>query len=279
VLTMTDFYYNIVRSSKTWYGFANQLKWQLSTINGRYSDDGISFCYIVDVGPYNPNTGLLCTPDTWPPLKDAIDTINSDVDLIFYATKWFSKFVHDKPNAFYLPHFANTNIYFPFSTDERTIDVGMVCKATHQKRKNFLEFCRKTDKFKLIRRQGIYFNEQADFYRKCKIVISDADFKEVGTRLFEATACGCLMINERVDGIDDLFVEDKEIVLFDTLPEMSNKVLYYLNHPEKALPIAVAGMNRTHREHSLRLRADFIKNKILEFSNHGKTDIPQSSTG
>lgn len=242
-------------------------------MNAVEDPSGITICHIIDVGPKHPNTGEPTTPENWPTLKEAIETSKMNIDLIFYATRYFKQFVSNKSNAFYLPQFADTNIYFPHSLYSKSIDVGIVCKDIFLKRKNFLNVCSTITDFKVQRKQNIYFHDQAAFYRQCKIVLNDSQFMEVGTRLYEASACGACVVQEYVKDIEELFIENKEMVFYRDLKDMISKVNWLLAHPKTMQKIATAGMKHTHSDHSLRIRAKFIYDKLEQITKHGKANI------
>jgi len=69
-------------------------------------------------------------------------------------------------------------------------------------------------------------------------------YDETTTRTFEIPACGGFMLHERSRELLSLFREDKEVVCFDSLDELANKIAYYLAHPGERRSIARAGYER-----------------------------------
>lgn len=69
-------------------------------------------------------------------------------------------------------------------------------------------------------------------------------------RLFEATGCGTLLFTDNKKNLGDLFVPDKEVVVFDSTEELVDKIRFYLKYPQLAIKIAKAGQRRTLREHT-----------------------------
>jgi spore maturation protein CgeB len=63
-------------------------------------------------------------------------------------------------------------------------------------------------------------------------------------RTFEIPACGTLQVAPRNEEILGFFDEDKEIVLFDSMEELKEKVDFYLSHPSARNAIARAGYER-----------------------------------
>jgi hypothetical protein len=68
-------------------------------------------------------------------------------------------------------------------------------------------------------------------------------------RMYEATGCGAMLLTDYQDGIESLFVPDKEIVTFRTIDELKEKVTYYLKHEEECRRIAEAGQKACLERH------------------------------
>ncbi len=82
-------------------------------------------------------------------------------------------------------------------------------------------------------------------------------------RLFEATGCGTLLVTDYKDNLSDLFEIGKEVVAYRSPEEAAALIQYYLQHPDEATQIALAGQHRTLKDHSYSKR---MKNtaEILE---------------
>jgi len=79
-------------------------------------------------------------------------------------------------------------------------------------------------------------------------------------RLFEVAGAGGFQICDRKEAIKNYFVEDEEIVFFDTADELIKKIKYYLEHQDEAEAIAKRGHERALKEHRYEDRI----NKIFE---------------
>lgn len=66
----------------------------------------------------------------------------------------------------------------------------------------------------------------------------------ITTRSIEIPACGAFMLAERTQDHLDLFEEGVEAEYFDTREELKDKIVYYLNEPDKRKIIALAGYNK-----------------------------------
>ncbi len=78
------------------------------------------------------------------------------------------------------------------------------------------------------------------------------DDNETGnTRLYELPANGVMQICDRGAGnaTAELFEEDKEIILYDTMDEAIDKIKYYLKNDKAREKIALAGYERVMKDY------------------------------
>ncbi len=69
-------------------------------------------------------------------------------------------------------------------------------------------------------------------------------------RVFDVMSVGGFMISNYQQDLAELFVPDKEIVLFRTVEELKKKVNYYLRHEKERLTIAMAGYRKVSKYYS-----------------------------
>lgn len=85
---------------------------------------------------------------------------------------------------------------------------------------------------------------------------------QVHGRVFEIPGCGGFMLTEYAEGLDDCYIDNKEIVVFRNAGEMIKKIGYYLNEDKERERIALAGYKRTIRDHTYEKRFKYIFNQI-----------------
>ena len=68
-------------------------------------------------------------------------------------------------------------------------------------------------------------------------------------RIFDVCMSGGFLLCERAPGIEEFFVPDEEVVLFDGLDDAVEKIRYYLAHDDERIAIADAGWRRAQRDH------------------------------
>lgn len=76
----------------------------------------------------------------------------------------------------------------------------------------------------------------------------------IHARPFELAGCGAFVISSYVDGIENYYIPDREMVFYRSTEELVRKVLYYLVHDDERRRIAKAGYERTIREHTYEKR-------------------------
>ena len=86
----------------------------------------------------------------------------------------------------------------------------------------------------------------------------------VSNRLYWACGCGAFYLCEKAVGIEDIMTPGKEIETFSSLDEMSEKIRYYIDHPEERKRIAEAGQRRTLEQYTFRHRIEEMFERLVE---------------
>ena len=86
-----------------------------------------------------------------------------------------------------------------------------------------------------------------------KICLNTLHYAEVdglNCRAFELAGCGGFQLVNRVPVLAEHFIPDLEVVTFDSVIDLEEKIRHYLAHPQAASAIAERGRQRAHREHT-----------------------------
>lgn len=97
------------------------------------------------------------------------------------------------------------------------------------------------------------------FYSHARIVVNYPIHNDINARFFEAMAAGAMVISYRVkgNGINELFEENKHLVMFDDiLVQMRQKIDYYLSHPDQRIEIARNGFELVNSRHTYKARLE-----------------------
>lgn len=108
----------------------------------------------------------------------------------------------------------------------------------------------------------VFRDEKARAFRSASVVLNSLAVHEadgLNARLFEATACGGVVLTEWRDRLPELFDVPSEVHSYSTFEELVNRI-----HALAALPdaernaLAAAGSARAHRDHTYRHRVETI---------------------
>lgn len=78
--------------------------------------------------------------------------------------------------------------------------------------------------------------------------------RQIKARLFEVPGAGGFLMTEAADGLDRCFADGQEIVSFNGLNDLAEKIHFYLEHPLERDRIAQAGHVRARLEHTYEAR-------------------------
>ncbi|MFH1760289.1 MAG: glycosyltransferase, partial [bacterium] len=114
--------------------------------------------------------------------------------------------------------------------------------------------------FNLECKTNVILDDFVNFYNKGKIGISLSFRGDIPIRVFETMAMGCLCFADKADGLEELFIDGKHLVLYENENELTEKLKFYLNNPELLKQTALAGKEEVDKKHRTRHRI----NKIFE---------------
>jgi spore maturation protein CgeB len=86
----------------------------------------------------------------------------------------------------------------------------------------------------------------------------------VNPRTFEILSCGGFQLVDRRSGFEGLFEVNEELIVFDDLDDLRQKISYYLNNPEERNKIIKKGRDRVLRNHTYENRMEEMLEYIAE---------------
>jgi glycosyltransferase involved in cell wall biosynthesis len=109
-----------------------------------------------------------------------------------------------------------------------------------------------------------YFDEMARIYSASRIVFNRSIKNDVNMRVFEALACGSLLVtNDLTDnGQAELFQDGVHAVMYREPHELRDKIRYYLAHEEERETIAAAGRAEALAKHTYRHRMERLLEQV-----------------
>lgn len=107
------------------------------------------------------------------------------------------------------------------------------------------------------------FNEAAKKYAESKVVFNIAMKNDLNMRCFEVMGSKSLLLTDRVQSIEDIFVDGKHCVMYNSLDEAVDKARYYIQNDEEREAIAQSGYNEVMARHTIDHRLEVILNQAF----------------
>jgi hypothetical protein len=167
-------------------------------------------------------------------------------------------------NGIWLTHFADTTIHYPKYAPV-TYDAvstrgygtsGILDRLSHDLGGRFRN------------KSGYEGIRHSEALQEGKIVVQHSRYGEITRRIFEAMACGRMVLTDRLDTsthLQDLFKDQIEIVFYDNYQDCRNKLDYYLDHPQDREQIALAGKENVLKNHTQYQRVNSILENFRKF--------------
>ncbi|MHC1704351.1 MAG: glycosyltransferase [Tenuifilaceae bacterium] len=118
-----------------------------------------------------------------------------------------------------------------------------------------------------VKQEPIYGFEMYKLLAKSKVVLNNhgeiAGEYAGNMRLFEATGVGSCLLTDNKKNMSELFEPDYEVVVYNSLEECIAKAKWLLENETERKKIAIAGQNRTLKNHTVENRC----NQIIDIIN------------
>ena len=158
-------------------------------------------------------------------------------------------------NSIWWTHFADSNIYYPMPEPEKYTAVSSRGLGSSIILDSLVQ------KINFANINGWHGIDHSKFLNSAPIVVQHSRYGEITRRIFEGMACGKLVITDRLDNstkLNDLFIENEDIILYDSFEDCVNKINYYYNNLELRNKIANSGKQKVLLNHTQKQRVDLI---------------------
>jgi len=105
-----------------------------------------------------------------------------------------------------------------------------------------------------------YGDAMAEVYSASRTVFNRSVLNDVNMRVFEALACGSLLVTNDLaaNGQEELFREGRHLAVYRSAAELVEKIAWYLAHEDERERIAAAGRSEALRRHTYRHRMETL---------------------
>jgi len=166
-------------------------------------------------------------------------------------------------NALWIPHWADTAVQFPMNVEPKYVGVTSRGPGGSQ----FLDYLTNWAEGAIGNKNGMGAKEHTEFLNSGLMVIQNSRWKEVTRRLFEAMACGKMVITDRLPEeakLNELFIEGEEIVLYNDMFDCIEKINYYNENEQERERIAFNGMQKVINNYT---QIQVVDKLIKEYDN------------
>jgi len=163
-------------------------------------------------------------------------------------------------NAEWVNHFADTSYQFPMNLEPEFVAVTTRGIGNSQ----FLDYLTNWGEGAIGNKNGLNVKQHTEFLNKGLMVIQNSRWGEITRRLFEGMACGKLVIADRLNdgtGLAELFIENEDIILYDSMIDCIEKINYYSENKEERERIALNGMKKVIENYTQIQVVDKLINK------------------
>ena len=212
-------------------------------------------------------------PSAWWAIDTHLDfqwyrTRSLDFDFVFAAQRDGARRLSDEGTAetIWLPLACDPEIHNRHDMPKE-LDVCFVGNVFPGPRADLLNLIRQYHQNHFIGQR--YGEEMAKTYSASRIVFNRSVGNDVNMRVFEALACGSLLLTNDLgdNGQDEFFLDGVHLATYREPEELLDKITYYLEREDIRERIAAAGRDEVLAKHTYRHRMETILH-IVEVRRH-----------
>lgn len=181
-------------------------------------------------------------------------------------------------NVYWLPLFFDPQVDNDLKF-KRESDIGFVgtLNPIHNPQRSLLLWLL-SKKFKLKIGQNTYGKDRAVIYSNSKIVINQSIYSCQNFRVYEAMACGAMLLTDKQDGLEKLFKNKKQLIIYRNFTDAIHLANLYINDNKKRAKIAETGHKEVLKNHSSKNRASTIIQIINKYKTARRVKTYQLNT-
>lgn len=180
------------------------------------------------------------------------------IDILLNSTEsYIPMFEGLVKKSYWFPNSYPDDLIFPKKLD-KTIDVGFCGNLINRG-----HLINHLDKYNIKKDIFVIGDDMVNSINSYKIHFNCNISNDINYRTFETTGCGTFLLTNYTPGLEKIFDIGKEIVVYDSIEDLDNKVKYYLDNSEERNKIAKAGHERAKKDHTYYERAK----KLIDIIN------------
>ena len=180
------------------------------------------------------------------------------IDILLNSTEsYIPMFEGLVKKSYWFPNSYPDDLIYPTNID-KTTDIGFCGNVINRG-----HLINHLDKYNIKKDIFIIGDDMVNSINSYKIHFNCNISNDINYRTFETTGCGTFLLTNYTPGLEKLFDIGKEIVVYESIVDMDNKVKYYLDNAEERNEIAKAGHERAKKDHTYYERAK----KLIDIIN------------
>jgi len=175
----------------------------------------------------------------------------------------------------WMPLACDPDVHRQFQA-EKTCDVCFIGNLVRGRRTDLLGIIQR--EFKNTHIDRLYFEDMARAYSASRVVFNCSVKNDINMRVFEALACGSLLLTNELssNGQNELFRDGIHLATYRDREEMIDKIHFYLKHPDIRERIAAFGRTEALERHTYLKRMEHMLQVASTAENNRRQESPAS---
>ena len=115
-------------------------------------------------------------------------------------------------------------------------------------------------------------SEMVEIYSNSKLVFNYSLKNDINMRFFESIGSGAVLLTNRIigNGIDELFIEGEDFLVYEDESDLINKISKYLENEISLKAISNSGKQKVHTLHTYQIRAKYLADYEYKKDMHSR---------
>ena len=175
------------------------------------------------------------------------------IDILLNSSEqYISKFNGLVKKAAWFPNAYPDDLIFPTNI-EKSVDIGFCGNIINRG-----DYLNHLEKFKIQKDIFVIGDDMVDKINSYKIHFNKNISDDINYRTFETTGCKTLLLTNNTPNLEKLFKINEEIIVYENLNDLDEKISYYLNNEKERIKVEIAGYERAKKDHTYFQRAKML---------------------
>jgi hypothetical protein len=184
-----------------------------------------------------------------------------NIDILLNSTESYIPYYDGLvKKSYWFPNAYPDDLMYPLNI-EKTIGIGFCGNVLN--RGHVID---SLDKYSIKKDIFVIGDDMVNAINSYKIHFNCNISNDINYRTFETCGCKTMLLTNYTPGLEKLFNIGEEIVIYESIDDLDNKVRYYLENENERNKIAEAGYQRVKRDHTYFERSK----KIVEIINENR---------